>query len=176
MGIFDKIRTALQTEKQRLQEIREAIDATVRERERVIHAPASRADLKAMLRRWMEGQRAAYLADLKESLRPLVRSPRSLAADAPRQQQSFSLTGVSVGLGSDKAAGAAQVDRLMAFLFAETALPALERAIDQMELPGEGLPLAERDAVAVRLDEKLTALQAEEASLVAAFEEAGIPV
>ena len=141
-----------------------------RQRDRVLSAPGSKEDLKAMLGDWVASNSGKYRAQLRETLLKFTRSPRSMT---PHDLVNvMSLAGPPSTYG--EAVATANVDQALCGLFGPLLKTALVEEIDGMEWHSHSLTAVERQAQADDLDKRITDLQKEINALNAAAEEAGV--
>jgi hypothetical protein len=138
-------------------------------RNRVQSAPAVRADVKAMLTRWVDNKGVGFAGSFAASIREFVNRPAQMGD--MRVNQVVSLVG-QVSVDGDMAS--AQLDRAMCAMFGPAVKAALMAAVDAMEWPAEGLPLAERAKEIDRIDQQIEKLQVELDGLARQAAEAGI--
>lgn len=170
MGIIDSLKGALQGLKDLqggVQAIRRDLEVARREREDVQCALTCRADVKAILARWIDSCHDRYEERLQASLTTMLRKPRHF--DDLESQTSRSLLGVlSVQPNAGNLADARSLDVALMALMGSQLKPAVLAMVDSMEWPGpEGLPLAERERKLAELDKRIAKLERDEAELMA---------
>lgn len=164
------LRRTVKTFEDRLIEIRSELGKLRAQRDAVVYAPAARSDVKAMLTAWVQNTGAAYSSSLQRSLHEFIRTPRSLQVPKRIEQLVCLVAPDEAGASPDLR----NFDQALCALFGDQLTRALVATIDAMEWPEEGLPLADRASRVEKLDEKITALQAEEVALINQAQSAGI--
>jgi hypothetical protein len=167
---FTTLLRPLQGLKARAGALREQLATLTAERNRIQHAPAARADVNAMIVRWIDNKAAGFAASFTAAVNEFVRRPQTMQGDL-RVNQVLSLTGAANG-GEELAAGA--IDRALCALMGPQIKQALISALDTQEWPQEGLPLAARAQELARIDQQIEKLQRELDTLSQQAADAGI--
>ncbi|MCS4511130.1 hypothetical protein [Xylophilus ampelinus] len=183
--MFEAIRQAITGYARELKQVRDAIERASREREDLLFAPPSKADLAAALERWHTAnvQRyrslvAASLAKLRtnrEALDDLTASDDLTALDTGLQHLNlFGL--IRSGPGGVIASETTAIEQSMLGLFGDSVYRILLAEVDKMPALPDELSTAERSRRLTKIDAELKTLRAKEETLVTAAEEAGINV
>lgn len=167
---FASLMRPLQGLKSRAGALGEEITALNALRNRVQSAPATRADVKAMLAHWVDAKAAGFAGSFAATIREFVNRP-ALMQGHGRVHQVVSLISRASMAGDTESS---QLDRTMCALFGPQVKQALIAVVDAMEWPEEGLPLAERAKEIDRIDQLLEKLQGELAGLTRQAAAAGI--
>lgn len=172
MGIFDfaSLRRSIQNVEAQLKKMQDELADLTRQRERVLSAPASKDDLKALLSGWVAGNGDKYRTALRETLAQFVRNPRNMSAD--RLARMLSVSGAAQPNG--EALRVQDVDQALCALFAPLLNSALMEQVDAMPWPDDAISDAQRKASADKLEQRIVALQKEINDLINSAEEAGI--
>jgi len=174
MGLLDSLRNLGKLSQDvgaRRAELRARIDKLQAERSRVQSAPLARADVLAILDRWLARASSEYLADLRALLGPLIRGAQRTRSDA-ELDRAVRLFGAGAAFG--QAVDAQQLDRALVGLLGDQVRAALVRTVEAMDWPSNALSLAERAATLAELDRELDALMREEVELTESARAAGL--
>lgn len=150
----------------KIRDMRSRIEKLKREREDVANAPASKADVKAMIAEWVHARGAAYQPALRKFMEPYI---RSAANKAPMGL-------LNSAVGRDAVPNVGGMDTVLCGIFGQAVLDALFREIDAMEWPAEGLPMEKRAAKVAALDKQISELMQQEQQLTTDARAAGIVV
>jgi hypothetical protein len=154
-----------------VRKLRGDIEKARRRHDEIANAPASREDVKAALRTYIEQGADRYTVLAQRALAPLVRKPAMLA-DNDRVAGAFGLVAATAPQGAPTPRG---FDMLFAAVAADLTIAALDRAIDAMTWPpGEGLPLAQRAVELAKLEKSIDDMERQEAALRTEARAAGV--
>lgn len=170
---FKSLRKSVDSLEKRLQGIRTEVEELRRQRERVLHAPVHKDDLKALLGNWLAASGERYQQSLRETLTKFVRNPRNMTQHD--LDQIMSLSGALQPFAGDTARiGPKDIDQALCGLFAPILKDALMKEIDSMEWSPNAITTAERTATVAKLTEQIDQLDRDTATLINEAEEAGI--
>ncbi|TWO71908.1 hypothetical protein FN976_07915 [Caenimonas sedimenti] len=131
------------------------------ERQAIFGGPAARADVKAMLSKWIDAKAAAFPGALRGRLASFIQTPSTLLNERLVRQE--------IALPD--------VDTVLCAALGDQLKVALAKAVDEIvEWPvgPPGLPLAQRGAAVDKVDEKIAALDAERNDLIERARDAGL--
>lgn len=175
MGIFNfsTLRKSLQDFSAQVHSLRADIERLQRQREDVLSAPAAKADVKAIFNDWFVQREKDFTEMWSGHLTGVFRKPGNFKDPARAAQH---LAVFAVQRNANNGADLKSMDIALCALFGAALKPQLWKMIDAVDLPNEGLPLAERARKIEDLDAQLDRLKAEEAELVQAAAQARIVI
>jgi hypothetical protein len=178
MAWLDTLKKALDDFTSELGKLRRKRESLLVQREDLISAPATRADIVALLHGWVDIEREQFLKTLGHRLQREIASPPldMLDPDAIRRHTNSNYLGIASAVNGGGVTARA-VDEMFVGLLSTTAKTFIAGAVNDMAWPGEeGFPLAERRAKLAKLDAEIDALTQREAELLKAAAEARVIV
>lgn len=155
--------------------IRSQIEKLQRQREDLINAPATRGDVKVMIEKWATGKAAEYVRYLMFNMQELVTNPKAMQ-DASSIEARMTLYGKSRQIGEFGMMFSPELsDRAICCLMGPALVQSLHATIDAMDnWPVGAIPLEGRAKKILDLDEKISKLVQQDASLTDSAQEAGV--
>ena len=144
-------------------------------REDVAAAPVAKADLVAAADGWVDAEAARYREVLGERVRAVgafTENVENGLAASPRQWQNKLLC-IVPALSPQPDTPFPQPAALM-LLFGDAIKTAMRREVEALEIPGKGLPLAQRRVELKKLDKEISAAEEQLAGLRAEAAAAGV--
>lgn len=151
-----------------VRDYRGQIERLKREREDIANAPATRDEVKDMLRASIALQAKKYLAGLGDQLTSLARG-HNVQADGE-------VRGINLASTSNATFGPMLLNRALCGLVGPVLYDSLAASVDAMAWPAGSRPLQGRDEAIEQIDKKLKKLIEQEKALVSAAAEVGLRI
>ena len=173
MGLLDfsLIKRSIKSAEEQLLKIRQDINDAQRKRREILDAPLCKADLKALIEAWVADSAAKHQQSLAEALKRMARGVRTTYSPK-NPDTSLRLFGSTAGFGNEPSA--IDLDMALCSVLGREILSSLMIVIDGMDLPGQGLPLVQRQVEADKLDELIGRLIIQENELIDRAADSGI--
>lgn len=178
-ALLDTLKKAFEDFTTELGRLRRKRESLLQQREDLISAPATRADIVALLHGWVDIEREQFLRTLAHRLQREIASPPldMLDAEVLRSHTYSNYLGIASAAGNGGGVTARAADEMVAGLFSTTLKTFIKTAVDELPWPGEeGLPLVERRAKLAKLDDEIDAITQREAELLKTAAEARIVI
>lgn len=162
MGLFDSLRKTIQDLADQLGTRERQQEALKREREDMQCAPTCRADVKAIIGRYIDSCGARYEAGLQRQVQTMLqRKPEHFVDMNSHIASNLAVLAVPPGTGSQP--DAKSIDVALMALLGQQLKPAVFAVIDSMPWgpAAEGLPMEERVRKLAELDHRIDKLGAE---------------
>lgn len=127
-----------------------------RRREDIAAAPANRADLASFVEDWVDGQSSAYSAALRRRLQDIGRRAENLEGGVASVPAHFvRLLGIDVSPHARADVQHVQPEAVLLMLGPEHVKDTFRKVIEALDIPNEGLPLAQRKLELGKLDKQI---------------------
>jgi hypothetical protein len=170
---FLALRKSVQSLAEQVKSLDERIEALKKSREDVETAAASKDDIKAMVSSWIETKQLAHAKALRTVFEPFIRKPGNVL-DQARVNQHLTVLGATVQ--RDQQASTGSMDSVLCGLMGPQLESALHAAIDALEWPPEGLPIARRLVELEKLDGEIASLLEQRNTLTEEARTAGLVI
>ena len=174
---FLSIKKTLADVGKQVSDLRSQIETLQRQREDIVSAPATRADVKEMVAQWVERKSTEYMRRLEFNLQEFVTHPKNLKCEKTVGHR-MTLFGTTRQLGAlTMFPGPELEDMAICCLFGPALITSLNTIIDAMEnWPAGGIPMRERGKKIKDIDAQIDKLMSQESALVSAAQEAGVQI
>jgi hypothetical protein len=177
MGLFDfgSIKKSLQGVAAHIKQVHKEIETLKREREDIAGAPASRDDVKQMVRQWISQRAAVHQKRLAVTMHNMITNTSDLLSNNGAPEM-MTVAGAYHKIGG-VAPGGEAVDGAMCAFFGPALADGLCKMVDTMEWPAaEGLSMAERTRKLEGLDARIATLTTEADEMTRSARAAGIVI